>query len=441
MTRVRLAALSVGSVAAGVAALTFLLGAQARWLRRARRELERTAAMPTTNEAATFQANSRAAVAEQRVAVLERALAQSDAARGALEERVAELRAGPIHLSDRDVRALLTASEARAVQRAAFAASAQRGRVDAPARTIIDAPQHDGCTLFKPAYIARDNGGAELGIKVVAVRPHNAARTPALATIPATVLVLDDCTGAVTGIVDATFLTAQRTAAGSAVATSLLRKTKAPTPPTAIVVFGAGLQGAAHLAALRDLHATIDDVVVVNRSAPRAEALLAGLDGKAGLRRAIFVPSADRAAVAAAVARADIVVTATNASAPLFDGAALKAGAHIIAVGGYTAAMRELDAACVARCAVVVDTPHAWDAGDLAQLGAEGRAAVDCGTLGELVLAGFDSKAIEKRLGVARAAALDCTLFKSVGVAFQDVAAGAAVLRAYRRRSRRAGAE
>jgi len=57
------------------------------------------------------------------------------------------------------------------------------------------------------------------------------------------------------------------------------------------------------------------------------------------------------------------------------------------------------------------------------------------------LLAGFDSKAIEKRLGVARAAALDCTLFKSVGVAFQDVAAGAAVLRAYRRRSRRAGAE
>ena len=273
----RLTVLSVGSVGAGVAALMFLLGAQARWLRRTRRELERSTALPETNEAIAFQATTRAKVAEQRVALLERALAQSDAARGALEERLEEMRAeaaaaaGPIHISDNAVRYLLTTSEARAVQRAAFAASAQRGRVDAPARTIIDAPQHDGCTLFKPAYIARDDGGGELGIKVVAVRPRNAARSPALATIPATVLVLDDVTGAVAAIVDATFLTAQRTAAGSAVATSLLRKTKAPAPPTTVVVFGAGLQGAAHLAALRDLHATINDVVVVNRSAPRAD--------------------------------------------------------------------------------------------------------------------------------------------------------------------------
>ena len=341
---------------------------------------------------------------------------------------------GLLHITDDAVRLLLSTGEAREVQRAAFAASAQDGMVNAPPRIIIDAPEHEGCTLFKPASITRCDGGVDLAIKVIAVRPHNSTRTPAMATGPATVLVLDEVTGAVAAVVDGTFLTAQRTAAGSAVATSLQRSAMLPAPST-LVVFGAGLQAEAHVDALLDLHDTIDDVVVVNRSAPRAEALLAG-ESCSRLRVGAFVPSTDHTAVANAVARADIVVTATNATVPHFDGRVLKRGAHIIAVGAFTPAMNELDAACVSRCAIVVDTPEAWETGDLAQLGGERRAAVDCGTLGELIRAEGSAPRSNSRSNTGD---IDCTLFKSVGVAFQDVAAGAAVVRAHQhqRRERR----
>ena len=426
MERRRLHLASSAAAVAGSVALCFVLAMQARWLARARSEKAARDAAPAANEAEAFQANSRAAVAEQRCAALEKEIALSETARVTLEARVVELMqtsSGLVILSDADVRALLPVAEARAVQRAAFAAQAQ-GKVTAPPRIIIPAPQHDGCTLFKPAAIVQSGDASdELGIKVVAVRPRNA---PPQATIPATVLVLNEVTGVVVAVIDATFLTAQRTAAGSAVATELLLA-GSNTPPVELLVFGAGLQAAAHVEALLDLYPSLASLSVVNRSAPRAEALLASPPCVA-LHRTAFIASADRAAVAAAVARADVVVTATNACEPLFTGTALKPGAHVIAVGCYTAAARELDAACVARCAIVVDEPEAWKVGDLAQLSASQKKDRDCGTLGELVVNGGSIAS------PPAAKEADCTLFKSVGVAFQDVAAGAAVLRAFRRR-------
>ena len=209
-------------------------------------------------------------------------------------------------LSDDDVRRSITVEEAIEVNERAFIAlQQQRARV--PPRIGIPFEAEHGVTLFKPAYVQgsgignddpanandgscnADGGGGEspaapattnstndsLGLKVVSVRPNNASK--GLPTVPATIMTFDAATGAATSVMNATYLTALRTAAGSAVATRSvvahsssagttggLADRRSPTtsgggakdeagarPPSSLLVIGAGLQGELHIRTIR----------------------------------------------------------------------------------------------------------------------------------------------------------------------------------------------
>ena len=289
-------------------------------------------------------------------------------------------------------------------------------------------------TLFKPAAytppkgtstVGRINSGnndigqpAEdlMGMKLVSVRGGNPAL--GLPTVPATVMLVDCKTGQVSALMGGTYLTAARTAAGSAIATDVM--TSPLKLPLHLTVFGAGLQAEMHINALRSVR-YIGSITLVNRSAGRAEALIEklrhqinnveGEDIEIGL-----VLLADRVGMQQAVNRADIICTTTNTATPLFDGSWVKPGCHLNGVGSYTGKMEEIDCAFIeSRCRVVIDTPEALDVGDLKLLSDISENYV--GLLGDVMAGNAALDACTSGISTK----YDCTLFKSVGTAIQDV--------------------
>ena len=321
-------------------------------------------------------------------------------------------------LSDNDVRACVPMALAIEVNAAAFA-SMEGGTAEVPGRSILTTKM--GPTLFKPACIpsADDLEAPEaLGLKVVSVRAANQGL--GLPTVPATVFMFDATTGLPSAVVAATWLTALRTAAGSGVATRAL----APVSPRTLVCFGAGMQAEAHISAMLCVRPSITTVVVINRSLPRAEALAATLPTLS--TEALTL--GDTADVERVVRAADIICATTNSSTPLWDGAWLKPGTHVNAIGSYTPQMQEVDAATMERCTIIVDEPGAALSGDIAIPLAAGRISAEVNglaTLGSVLLASGATPVGGGGGGQAGASSLDCTLFKSVGVAVQDVATGA----------------
>ncbi len=274
------------------------------------------------------------------------------------------------YLNADDVRAALSHRVAIDAMRAAFGPDREY-----PPRVSI------GSSLFMPGRI-----GTTTGIKVVSTVPGN----------PVGLVAVFGVDGSPLGIVDGPTLTAIRTAAGSGLATDLLAAHDAHT----LAMLGAGAMAFDQIEAMRAVR-SIDTVVVWSRTRARAEQLAERIGGQA-VRDA-----------ANAVARADIIVTATPAIAPLFPFDAVRHGAHINAVGAHTPEMVELPAELVRKAYVVVDdrTPAAVEAGDLIQAGATPDADM------EEVLA-----------GTARPGDQAYTIFKSVGVASQDVAAARVAL-------------
>jgi ornithine cyclodeaminase len=212
-------------------------------------------------------------------------------------------------------------------------------------------------------------------------------------------------------LLDGAALTEVRTAAVSAWATDVL----APPDAKTLVLFGSGPQARAHLRALADIRA-LEEMVLVALDDRSASELLA-LAGSLGIRA--------RRAGASEVARADIVCCCTSSPVPLFDGNLLRPGTHVIAIGSHLPDRRELDTATVLRSVVVVETRASAlaGAGDLI-------IPVKEGALGaELVAA--DLFELARGLIPPRDEG-DVTLFKSVGVAFEDLAMARAVLETLR---------
>ena len=212
-------------------------------------------------------------------------------------------------------------------------------------------------------------GKKVVGAKIVSVRPSNAALSPPLPTVPATILLLDDATGTLTTLINSTLLTAIRTAAGSALATQRLRSGKSTS---SLAVFGAGMQGVQHARHILHSFPSVTSVKIMNRSEPRALAARASLAAEFGGRVACIsfevVLLSDRPGVQAAVEGADVICLCTNSSEPLFDAGWLKEGAHINGVGSFTPYMQEVDAGTVGRCdKVVLDSFEALPVGDIAK--------------------------------------------------------------------------
>jgi ornithine cyclodeaminase/alanine dehydrogenase-like protein (mu-crystallin family) len=209
-------------------------------------------------------------------------------------------------------------------------------------------------------------------------------------------------------LVDGAALTALRTAAVSALATRHLARLDARR----LVVFGAGTQARAHVAAIRAVR-EIEHVAIVGRDPARAAALVASL-AAAGIDAVVGGPDA--------VAEADVVCTCTTSRTPLFGASALRPGVHVNAIGAYRPDMRELPPEALRRGLLVVETRESAlvEAGDVVLAIAEGALA-ECDVRHELaaVVGG----------AVGRANCDQVTIFKSVGLGLEDLAVAAAAAR------------
>jgi ornithine cyclodeaminase/alanine dehydrogenase-like protein (mu-crystallin family) len=253
-----------------------------------------------------------------------------------------------------------------------------------PARAVV--PVSHGQLLLMPA-----EWGRYAGVKVAGVAPGN----PALGRprIQATYLLLDARTLSPLATLDGTALTSVRTAAVSALAVDVL----APASASRLVVFGTGPQARSHIAAIRAVR-PVESVVVIGRSAERTRAFASEVDGRAG--------------TAAEVGGADVVVCATTARTPLFDGTVLSADATVVAVGSHEPDVREVDDATVAASVVVVEARAAAlrEAGEVV-------ASVASGVLDPATLVGL----AEVVRGTAVPGPGRPKLFKSVGMAWEDL--------------------
>ena len=269
-----------------------------------------------------------------------------------------------LHLNAEQTRAALPMIDAIEAMEYAFT-----GDSEAPLRTVV------GGSLVMPGRLDE-----HMAIKVISTVPGN----------PAGLVVVFGSDGSPLGMVDGQTLTAIRTGAVSGLATRLLAAEDART----MAMLGSGAMSFDQVAAVRAVR-PIEHILVWSRSFENAEALAHIVGGEA-------IDDAD-----VAVASADVISCATPATSPLFDESSVKPGTHVNAVGAFTPEMVEIPRELLDRAYVVVDDVEAAaaEAGDLIQAG-----RVPNATLTDVL------KRTHPQIGE------DATVFKSVGVAAQDVA-------------------
>jgi thiomorpholine-carboxylate dehydrogenase len=260
------------------------------------------------------------------------------------------------------------------------------GRVVQPLRPILAIPGHEGWFSVMPAVL-----GNIMGAKLVSVFPGNARI--GLHTHLALIALFSSTNGELLAIMDGRLITEMRTAAVSAIATDILAAPGAKV----LAILGSGVQARSHLQALRMVR-TFDELRIWSRNSRHAQAFAEESGGEA--------MSAEDA-----VRGADVIVTVTNSPEPVLRGAWLKQGSHVNAVGAVGPTRRELDSDAL-RAFVVVESRKsaASEAGDILLAGAE----VDA-ELGEL-LAG---KPVNR---------MGRTVYKSLGIALEDLAAARLVV-------------
>jgi len=257
-----------------------------------------------------------------------------------------------------------------------------------------------GTLLTMPAA-----GDAGVGVKLVTLSEFNPQN--GLPFVQATYVLFDANTQRPEAVIDGTELTAVRTAAVSGLATRFLARIDAAR----LVIFGAGVQATSHLEAMCAVR-PVTQVVVVSRRTEPAEVL-------AAKARALGVTA--RVGLAEDVATADLVCTCTTSSVSVFRGEELPAGVHVNAVGASLPDRRELDTEAIRRAKVVVETRREAlaEAGEL--LIPIGEGAIDASH----IRADLTDLA---RGAVVRTDPADITVFKSVGMAFEDLVVARAVL-------------
>jgi alanine dehydrogenase len=276
-----------------------------------------------------------------------------------------------------------------------------RGDAVQPLRTVTPVPNGSGLLASMPAYLGAPRA---LGVKVITVTPSNQGSP--FDSHQGAVLLFEAEHGSLVAVIDATSITTIRTAAVSAVATDVLARKDA----VSAAILGSGVQAASHLEAMIAVR-PIERARVWSRSPEHAEAFAA----REGARHGIRVEAARSAREA--VEDAAIICVATAAREPVLLGEWIAPGTHVNAVGACVPAHRELDTAAVKRSRLFVDRRESalHEAGDILIPIREGAIGEDhiVGEIGELLL-GW----IEGRRG-----ADEVTLFKSLGLAIEDLAA------------------
>jgi ornithine cyclodeaminase/alanine dehydrogenase-like protein (mu-crystallin family) len=287
-------------------------------------------------------------------------------------------------------------------------ASLARGEVHVPLRFVVKPEDEPSLIGLMPAHRAGDS--PLYSLKTVCVFPDNPQR--GLDAHQGTVTLFDGETGEVRALMNASAITAIRTAAVSAVATRLLARENARE----LGVLGSGVQARSHLEALR-LVRDFERVRIFSPTAGHARALA----DEAG---AEVAGSAEEA-----VSEADVVVTATSSVKPVLERGWLKDGAHVNVVGGRPPQMRELDTATIADSAFYVDRREsaeneAFDYRDALESGAIGSGHIRA-EIGEVLIGAAPGRQSPEEL----------TVFRSLGLAVEDLAAAEYVVR----RAREAG--
>ena len=297
-----------------------------------------------------------------------------------------------------DVLAALAPEECAEAMAAVLAAHA-RGEALMPLRSVASFDGAAGFLGTMPAW--RGGGEPVFSLKSVCVMPGNPAR--GLDAHQGTVTLFDGTTGVPRAILNASAVTAVRTAAVSAVATRLLARPQARV----LAILGAGVQARAHVRALAGVR-EFESVRVYAPSAEHARAVASLADGAGSIA----------ASAEEAVRGADVVVLATSSREPVLRREWLEPGTHVNAVGASQPSARELDVDTVAASALFCDSRES-----LRTEAAEFRLAVEQGAIdgedhvrGELgeVLAG---------LADGRRSAEELTVFRSLGLAVEDLAA------------------
>ncbi len=306
-----------------------------------------------------------------------------------------------IRLLDRQaVASVFTMDAALQMAKAAFLAL-DEGRAVMPERLATKVAQHSGTHLSMPCY-AHDDEGDALSIKVATVFEQNPDR--GLPTTMAFLLLHDAETGELISLMDAECLTAMRTGAASALATQMLAQEDA----SVATVFGAGaqaesqLEGVAHVRPIRTAY-------IVSRNPQQTQEFARRMAYRLGID-VLPAPNPSEA-----VKASQVICAATTSRSPVFDGADLQPGTHVNAVGAFRSDMCELDAEALSRSRVFVDRLESAQAGagDLIQ-------AVQAGSMEWDQVAGELGGLASGRLP-GRTSPEQTTIFKSVGLAVQDV--------------------
>jgi len=300
-------------------------------------------------------------------------------------------------LTASDVKNALPMPTAIAAMQKAFS-QFSAGKSTVPLRVRL--ASENGVTLLMPAYLHQSR---DMAVKIVSIFPENPKLN--LPTIAATVVALDPRTGIPVAVMEGTSLTAIRTGAAGGLAAQLLSREDAHS----VALFGAGAQARTQLEAVFAVR-SIGHVHLYDISQSAAQQLAQELSTWPRPPQIRIATSPQEA-----VQNADIVITATTSSTPVFDGSDLKAGTHVTGMGSFSPDMQEIDEITVKRARVVVDSREACleEAGDLIISGA----VIDA-EIGEII---NGDKA-------ARRSRDEITFFKTVGIAVQDAVAATTVL-------------
>ena len=279
-----------------------------------------------------------------------------------------------------------------------------------PVRQSLRIRPANGFYGVMPAHVPGPNGDpGAFGLKSVSFFPSNDAL--GVPTHLATVLLLDPTTGALVAMMDGRLITEMRTAAVSAVSVDVLAR----QGPTTLALLGSGVQARSHLEAIRHVR-PLRHVRVWSRRRERALQFVRLMHSSVSCAVSA-VPSIEEA-----LQGADVVVTATSATDPIVKAAMLAPGMHLAVVGSSSPKMRELDSEAVAKCRLWVDSREAAqvEAGDILIPLREGR-------IDESHIVGELGDAVDGRSG--RRDDQEITMFKSLGLAVEDVATAQQVVR------------
>lgn len=307
-------------------------------------------------------------------------------------------------LSREDIQKVFTIKDAIEADKYAFTLVVD-GKCEAPLRTNIQAPKYEGCFLFMPAYVEEMDTAS---LKIINIFPHNIDNGKP--SSPAQVLLIDGTTGIVTAVLDGTYVTQLRTGAASGAAFDVLAKKDCQIG----ALIGTGGQAATQIEAMlaaRDLK----EVRVFDLNAERTKAFAEKMQKKLNSYGTKIIPvsTSDEA-----VDNADLLITVTPSSEPVFDASKIKAGATISCVGAYQPHMQEMDPEILTRASkLYFDSKEAVlsESGDILIPLEDGTITEDdfTGDLGQVIKGELTGRENDEEIIV----------FETVGVATQDLVA------------------